>query len=633
MSIDYSKIGLKAGLEVHQQLDTAAKLFCSCKPQLFKGEPEVTFLRRLRPTQSELGQVDPAALFEFQKGVKILYEATGETACLVEMDEEPPRDLNREAVEIALIAALMMQAKPVDEIHVMRKTVIDGSNTTGFQRTCVVALNGEINIKGKKVPIQHVSLEEDAARKMGEEARIIRYRIDRLGIPLIEVTTAPVVYSPQEAEETALTIGRILRATGKVRRGLGTIRQDLNISIRDGALIEIKGVQELDLVSRVIENEVQRQLSLLKIRDKLKERGVKKENIKEEFVDVTSGFKQTKCKVILKALEQNKQVLAVKLPKFAGLLKRELALGMRLGAEMADIASFWGRVGGIFHTDELPAYGITADEVNQIGRLMKKEPLDAVVFVADTLENATDALKAVAQRAREAVKGVPEETRAANPDGTTRYMRPRPGAARMYPETDVPPIQLTKEYFEKLRSRLPELPEQKMRRLGKEYGLNQKLAKQILDSEYGDLFETAAKETEVSPTVIAVALTETLKALGREGINVEAITDRQFRDLFSLIESGETAKEAIPEIITWLSKHDGATAKEAIENLGLAMISRKELEKIIDDLMERNKSLVKERGKGSFGPLMGMIMKKVRGRVKAEMVSGILKKRLEETVR
>ena len=632
MSIDYSKIGLKAGLEVHQQLDTAAKLFCSCKPQLFKGEPEVTFLRRLRPTQSELGQVDPAALFEFQKGVKILYEATGETACLVEMDEEPPRDLNREAVEIALITALMMQAKPVDEIHVMRKTVIDGSNTTGFQRTCVVALNGEINIKGKKVPIQHVSLEEDAARKMGEEARIIRYRIDRLGIPLIEVTTAPVVYSPQEAEETALTIGRILRATGKVRRGLGTIRQDLNISIRDGALIEIKGVQELDLVSRVIENEVQRQLSLLKIRDELKERGVKKENIKEEFVDVTSGFKQTKCKVILKALEQNKQVLAVKLPKFAGLLKRELALGMRLGAEMADIASFWGRVGGIFHTDELPAYGITADEVNQIGRLMKKEPLDAVVFVADTLENATDALKAVAQRAREAVKGVPEETRAANPDGTTRYMRPRPGAARMYPETDVPPIQLTKEYLEKLRSRLPELPEQKMRRLIKEYGLNQKLAKQILDSEYGDLFETAAKETEVSPTVIAVALTETLKALGREGINVEAITDRQFRDLFSLIESGETAKEAIPEIITWLSKHDGATAKEAIEDLGLAMISRKELERIIDDLMERNKSLVKERGKGAFGPLMGMIMKKVRGRVKAEMVSGILKKRLEEIV-
>jgi len=632
MSVDYSKIGLKAGLEVHQQLGTAAKLFCSCMPQLFKEEPEITFLRRLRPTQSELGQIDPAALFEFQKGVKILYEATRETACLVEMDEEPPHDLNREAVEIALIAALMMRAKPVDEIHVMRKTVIDGSNTTGFQRTCVVALNGEINIKGKKVPIQHVSLEEDAARKMGEENQIIRYRIDRLGIPLIEVTTAPVIYSPQEAEETALAIGRILRATRKVRRGLGTIRQDLNVSIRDGALIEIKGVQELELVSRVIENEVQRQLNLLKIRDELKERRVKEKDIEEKFVDVTSVFKQTKCKVIVKALEQNKRVLAVKLPKFAGFLKRELALDMRLGAEMAGIARFWGRVGGIFHTDELPAYGVTVDEVNQLGRLMKKESLDAVVFVADTLENATDALKGVTQRAREAVEGVPEETRAANPDGTTRYMRPRPGAARMYPETDVPPIQLTREYLEKLRSRLPELPEQKMRRLMKEYRLNRKLAKQILDSEYGDLFEAVAKETGVSPTVIAVALTETLKALKREGINVEAVTDEQFRELFGLIGSGKTTKEAIPEIITWLSKHEGATAKEAIESLGMAMISQKELEEMIDDLIERNKSLIEERGKDAFGSLMGMVMKKVRGRVKAELVSGILKKRLEEFI-
>jgi glutamyl-tRNA(Gln) amidotransferase subunit E len=632
MSIDYSKIGLKAGLEVHQQLNTATKLFCACKPQLFKKPPQITFLRRLRPTQSELGQIDPAALFEFKKGVKILYEATKETACLVEMDEEPPHDLNKEAVEIALIAALMIGAKPVDEIHVMRKTVIDGSNTTGFQRTCVVALNGEIDIKGKKVPIQHVSLEEDAARKMGEEGQIIRYRIDRLGIPLIEVTTAPVIFSPQDAEETALTIGRILRATRKVRRGLGTIRQDLNISIRDGALTEIKGVQELELVSRVIENEVRRQLSLLKISDELEERKLKEKDIDSEFVDVTSCFRQTKCKVILKALEQNKRVLAIKLPKFAGLLKRELALGMRLGAEMAEIARFWGRVGGIFHTDEMPAYGITVDEMNQLGRLMKKEPLDAVVFVADTSENSIDALEAIAQRAREALKGVPEETRAANPDGTTRYMRPRPGAARMYPETDVPPIQLTRKYLQKLRKQLPELPTQKMRRLMKDYKLNRKIAKQILDSEYGDLFEAVAIETGVSPTVIAVALTETLKALKRERIDVEAVTDGQFREVFGLIDSGETTKEAIPEIVAWLSKHEGKTVKEAIKNLKLARISQKELERIIDDLIERNKSLVEERGKGAFGALMAMIMKKVRGRAKAEMVSRILRKRLQDIV-
>jgi glutamyl-tRNA(Gln) amidotransferase subunit E len=198
LEIDYAKIGLKVGLEIHQQLNTSTKLFCSCKPELFKEAPEIVFLRRLRPTQSELGQVDPAAYFEFQKGVQIRYEANRETSCLVEMDEEPPHPLNMEAVETVLTAALMMNAKPVDEVHVMRKTVIDGSNTTGFQRTCVIALDGWIKVGEKVVPIQHASLEEDAARKTGDEegGKVIRYRIDILGIPLIEVATAPVINSP-----------------------------------------------------------------------------------------------------------------------------------------------------------------------------------------------------------------------------------------------------------------------------------------------------------------------------------------------------------------------------------------------------------------------------------------------------
>ena len=628
MKIDYHAVGLKAGLEVHQQLDTESKLFCSCKPELFKEEPEMTFVRRLRPTQSELGQVDPAAIFEFQKGVRILYEATKDTACLVEMDEEPPHDLNHEAVEIALVAALMMKAKPVDEIHVMRKTVIDGSNTTGFQRTCVVAIGGELEVGRKKIPIEHTSLEEDAARKTGEEGSTIRYRIDRLGIPLIEVATAPVLYTPEEAEKTALAVGRILRATGKVRRGLGTIRQDLNVSIRDGALVEIKGVQELELVSRIIENEVQRQLSLLRIREDLKEQKVRADSIRGEFSDATPIFKQTECRVLRKAVERKKQVLAVKLPGFAGLLKRELAPGMRLGKEMADVAKFWGRVEGLFHTDEMPAYGVVAEEVDRLRQLTEAGERDAVVFVADTLENATDALKAVTERAREAFVGVPEETRAGNPDGTTRYMRPRPGAARMYPETDVPPIQLSEGYLEKLRASLPEMPEEKMGRLVKECHLNQKLAKQILNSEYAGLFEKIIQQTNVSPTVVAVALTETLKALKRDGVPVENVQDERLRELFSLLSSGETTKEAIPDILTWLSRHERATAKEAIEDLGLRILSEEDLLLIIDGLIEKNRVLIEERGMAAFGILMGMVMEKVRGRVEAELVKETLKRSL-----
>lgn len=628
--VDYAQIGLRVGLEVHQQLDTSTKLFCHCKPGLFKEEPEITFLRRLRPTQSELGQIDPAAYFEFQKGVKILYEANSETSCLVEMDEEPPQPLSIEAVEIALTVALMMNATPVDEIHVMRKTVIDGSNTTGFQRTCIIALNGTIKVGEKTVPIQHISLEEDAARKTGEEGTTIRYRIDRLGIPLIEVATAPVITTPKEAGEVALAIGKILRATGKVKRGLGTIRQDLNISIKGGALTEIKGVQELELIPLVVEYEVQRQLNLIKISWELAEAGVRPENLKEEFFDVTDVFQQTSCKVIRKALEKGHRVLALKLPGFAGFLKRELMPGVRLGTEMADRARFWGRVGGVFHTDELPAYGITAQEVEALKRAVNAGPNDAVVFVADTPENARDALKAVLERALEALKGVPEETRAANPDGTTRYMRPRPGAARMYPETDIPPIQLTEEYVNSIRQHLPELPEQRLQRLMRDYGLNQKLAQQLMDSEYLELFEEIAKENRIPPTTIAAFLTETLKALKREGTPVERLTDNHIREIFKALRDGEITKEAIPEIASWLAKNENRTVKEAVESLGLKVLSRDELEKIVDQIMSRNKSLIERNGQKAFGPIMGMVMKEVRGRANAEVVGEIINRKLAE---
>jgi glutamyl-tRNA(Gln) amidotransferase subunit E len=627
--IDYEEIGLKVGLEVHQQLDTSAKLFCQCKPELFKEEPEITFLRRLRPTQSELGQIDPAAYFEFQKGVKILYEADRQTACLVEMDEEPPHPLNMEAVETALTVALMMNATPVDEIHVMRKTVIDGSNTTGFQRTCIIALNGTIKVGQKTIPIQHISLEEDAARKTGEEGTTIRYRIDRLGIPLIEVATAPAINSPKEAGEVALAIGKILRATGKVKRGLGTIRQDLNISIKNGALTEIKGVQELELIPLVVEYEVQRQLNLIKISEELKKAEARPEDLKEEFFDVTEVFRQTTCKVIRKALEKGQKVLAVKLPGFAGLLKRELMPGIRLGTEMADRARFWGRVGGIFHTDELPAYGITVQEVEALRKVVNAQEQDAVVFVADTIENATDALKAVLERAREAIKGVPEETRAANPDGTTRYMRPRPGAARMYPETDIPPIQLTEEHINKIRQYLPELPEQQLQRLMREYGLNQKLAKQLMDSEYAELFETIVKESQVSPTTVAAFLTETLKALKRDGAPVEKLSENKIIKVFKALGAGELTKEALPEVVVWLSKNEDKTVNDAVKSLGLEVLSKEELEKIIERIISQNAALVKKSADKAFGLVMGMVMKEVRGKANADLVGKIIKEKLE----
>ncbi|MGE5188043.1 MAG: Glu-tRNA(Gln) amidotransferase subunit GatE [Betaproteobacteria bacterium] len=632
MAVDYGKVGLKVGLEIHQQLNVNSKLFCSCPPELFKEEPEITFLRRLRPTQSELGQVDPAAYFEFQKGVKILYEASHRSSCLVEMDEEPPHPINLDAVSVVLTASLMMNMQPVDEVHVMRKTVIDGSNTTGFQRTAIIALDGWIKVGGKTIPMQAASLEEDAARKTGtqNDGKTIRYRIDRLGIPLIEVATAPVIYSPQEAQEVAFAIGRILRDTGKVMRGLGTIRQDLNVSLPNGALIEIKGVQELELISTVVEYEVQRQLGLIDIKEELAKRGITPDSLKPDLINVTNVFKNTKSKVIRKALDKKQTVLAVKLVGFAGLTGKELMPNFRFGTELSDRAKFWGRVGGIFHTDEsLSNYGITPQEVADMQKTVDASEGDAVVFVADTSENTQDALKAVVERAQEACIGIPQETRTAKDDGTTRYMRPRPGAARMYPETDIPPQILTEQLIAEIKKHLPEPADKKLARLIKQYGLNEKLAKQLIDSEYLAVFEETAKNSRVQASTIAAFLTETVKALQREGIHTAHASDGQINALFKAVGSGELAKEALADVFSWLTKNDDKTVQDAIVTLGLKMFTEADLAPIIDRIVASNKAQIEKLGKNAIGMLMGAAMKEVRGKASPDLVNKMLKDRLQ----
>ncbi len=629
--VDYEAIGLKVGIEVHQQLATSRKLFCECPCTLRSDEPDFTIVRRLRPTQSELGEVDPAAEFEFKKGRTIVYEAYKDTTCLVELDEEPPHQPDQEAIDIALTFAQMIGATPVDELYVLRKTVVDGSNPSGFQRSIIVALGGEIKLpSGKTIPIQTICVEEDAARKIKEEGMRIWYRVDRLGIPLIEVATAPVISSPKEAEEAALAIGRLLRATKRVRRGLGTVRQDVNISIRDGALIEVKGVQRLDLVSKVVEYEVRRQLELLKIRDELRGRGVKEEDIAEDFVDVTDVFAKTESRVIKSALKRGGVVLAVKLPGFAGLLGRELMHGVRLGTEMSDRARFWGRVGGIFHTDELPGYGITEEEVRKLREAVGAREEDAVVLVADARENAEDALRAVVERAIEALKGVPEETRAPQPDGTTRYMRPRPGASRMYPETDIRPIEITPEHLEEIRKQIPEFPEETVKRLVSTYGINEKLANQLLDSDYLELFEKICSETKVPPTFVAAALTETLKSLERDGVPVENLSEEQLWEVFKRIDEDMAAKEAFPDIATWLAKNPDKSVSQALEELGLGMLSPEEVEALVEEVVSRNTELIRERGERAFGALMGDLMREVRGRADAKLVAQMLRERIKK---
>ena len=605
--MDYEALGLVAGIEIHQQLNTREKMFCACPTLLRKfDERNGEFFRYLRATESELGEIDLAAKEEM-KHERLFTYYTYDTTCLVEYDEEPPGPLNAEALEICCTIARMFSMTPVPQIHTMRKLVIDGSNTSGFQRTALVAFDGELPNAGT---IETLCLEEEAAQR----AEGHTFSLDRLGIPLVEITTSPCMRTPEEVEAMARYIGMALRSTGRVKRGLGTIRQDVNISIRDGARVEIKGVQELDLIAEVVRWEVERQKNLLSLREELRER---KGAVKSEPADVTRVFSKTGSSILKKA----PCVLAVVLEGFGGLVGREIQPGRRLGSEFSDYAKKCG-VGGIFHTDELPAYGITAEEVEKLRVSLSAGASDCIVLVAADPAKASCAARQVISRAEKALQGIPEETRRMLEDGSTAYMRPLPGAARMYPETDVFPITISDDWYGRLP--LPELLSAKAERFSREMGLDPALASQIASSEQVFLFEQAAA-SGIPPLLAARTLLATLKELSRAGTDVSVISDEDIMAVLSAVRDGKAAKEAVPAILDALSQ--GRTLDQALSTCAPSL-SREELEKIIRKIVEERRSFVVSRGKGAVGPLMGVVMAEVRGSVDGKLVSEILSKEI-----
>lgn len=622
----YAKLGLMVGLELHQQLNTERKLFCHCPTIIRDEEPDGGFIRRLRPTQSEMGEIDPAALFEFQKKKRFYYEYYNDTTCLVEADEEPPHDLCEDSIDICLTMAKFLQSNPVDEIHPMRKIVIDGSNTTGFQRTTIIANGGQTIIDGKNIGIQTICLEEDAARKIADDDKnnMRIYRLDRLGIPLIEVATDPDIRTPEEAQKVALAIGLLLRSTGRVKRGQGTIRQDVNVSIKDGAIIEIKGLQQLDMLAATVEYEALRQEKLLEIRDTLRERGITAETIKDKITDVSAIFAKSESKVIKKALKSDGTVYAVRLPGFAGLLGIEVQPERRFGTEISDYAKFWGGVGGIFHTDELPKYGISDADVSAIRSSVKAKDQDAVVIVASSENKCKDALKAVVNRACVAVQGIPAETRMPLPEGTSKFARPRPGSSRMYPETDVRPVKITEKRLARIKKNMPETIEAKEKRFIKEYNLSTDLASQITRSVNLGIFEQIIKETKVSPTLVAATLENTVVSLHRDQIPTENLQELHFINMFKLIEKNELSSQAIPDVLTHLANNPSLSIEEALAATGLSMVSNDEVAEIIRKIVKDREDFIREQGERSFGGLMGVVMKELGGKVDGKTVKQIL---------
>ena len=624
--IDFEKIGLKVGLEIHQQLDTSKKLFCKCRPTE-SDEYTEKFSRRLRTAKSELGELDPAALFEKTKSKKINYYANSQSSCLVEKDEEPPHDLDHDAKKISLLISSMLESKIFSEIHVMRKTVIDGSNTTGFQRTMLVSQGGNLKINGKKIGVQAVCLEEDAAKLLKDEQNERNYSLDRLGVPLVEIALEPVSTKPSEVKEIALTLGRLLRVTRMVKRGIGSIRQDVNISVMNSGVVEVKGVQQLDQLEKIIGYEAKRQHGLILIAEKLKKLSITISN--EDVFDVTEVLKDCESKIIQKALKSKAKIKAIRIRNFSGMFGFEPYPGIRLGKEIGQLVRFFG-IGGVFHSDELPDYGINDSDVDKIRKYLELVDVDGFLIIAGEDPKLDYAIDSIIKRIQDATDGVPAETRGVTQDDETIFLRPRPGASRMYPETDIPSISVLPEEIKLARENIPKSWDDSIAEIQKKYNLNSQLSEQIFDSEYMELFEKICENKKNSANFVASILCSTITNLQRKGFDALLLKPEHIAELFELLADDKIPKESLEIIFENIMSGKSDTVSDAIQSTDVTSMNEGELNAILDEIIQKNMELVKELGENAITTLMGIAMKQVRGKASGQTVNVLLRKKIQK---
>ncbi|MFH1503420.1 MAG: Glu-tRNA(Gln) amidotransferase subunit GatE [Candidatus Diapherotrites archaeon] len=478
--IDYSKLKFKSGLEIHQQLDTH-KLFCNCPSVLRSDEPDFFVERKLHAVAGESGGVDIAAQYQANLKKEFVYQGHKSNTCLVELDEEPPYNINEEALKIALQISLLLNCKILPLTQIMRKTVINGSNTSGFQRTVLIAREGYVETSLGKVGIDIICLEEDSAREVKKEGNKIYWNLDRLGIPLVEIATAPDIKSAEQAKEVALHIGDVLRSC-KVKRGIGTIRQDVNISIMNGNRIEMKGVQDMRTFLTVIENEVIRQ----------------------------------------KYLHDN--------------------------------------------------------------------------------DNPTQA-----------------EVRNALPDLTSEFLRPMPGADRMYPETDLPLLKISRDLINEVKKNLPKLRKDIVGEL-KSKGLNEEMIKLLLKQNKIDEFKNLAEIYNDLNFVAKLMLLYPKEIASKTGKKLNEI-ENKFSDIYGDILRALKKKKILGgDVKNILIKIIGGESFEEAIRIEKAEDSEVE-EKIL--------KIIKEKPGLNANAYMGLVMGEMKGKINGKEAMEIINKLIE----
>lgn len=607
-NIDYKKLGLKSGIEIHAQLE-GKKLFCDCPTEIREDKPDFEISRKLKAVVGETGEIDVAAAREQAKNKTFVYQGYSDTTCLVETDEEPPHLMNEGALNLALQMCKFFNAKIVDEVQIMRKTVVDGSNTGGFQRTSLVGFNGKVEVDKKDIVIESVCIEEDACKIVERKAECDIYNLSRLGIPLIEIATGPNMKTPKEVAEVASKIGMYLRSLTpnkgqSIKRGLGTIRQDVNVSIAKGERVEIKGAQDLKMIPTLVDYEILRQMKLVD----LKERIEKGELVLPEFndyKDVSSILKNTACKFVHDTISKKNVVLGLKIPGFKGVIGEETCPGRRVGSEISDYGKHAG-VGGMIHSDEkLEKYKFSESEVNDLKATLEVGDNDAFILIADKKSTSINAIELIKERILRLSEGVIKEVRKANADGTTTYMRPMPSSSRMYPETDTLPIVPNIADVE-----VGKTIEEKIECLTKQ-GVKNKDIAEVIAKEYDSIFCKLKDKFEVN----------TLASNIVSGATIIEPDVKILDAIFSAMDKGVVPKNAYLDILELIKS--GKSVEEAIKTK--ESMPKAEVEKIVKDVLSKNPDATMR----DMGKIMGAIMGASKGKADGKLVSELLRGKLK----
>jgi glutamyl-tRNA(Gln) amidotransferase subunit E len=613
---DYDRIGFMSGLEVHQQLLTQYKLFCRCPAGIFNRDDDfdAEIIRHMRPTLSELGEYDGTALMEFKTRKEIHYRINNRTTCTYEIDDTPPFPIDREALEIALEISLLCKLNIVGEVHITRKQYLDGSIPTGFQRTAILGVEGEIPLKNKTVKLIQLSIEEDSCREISDVRHVRVYKTDRLGMPLIETVTYPDMVNPDEVMEAADYIRFLNRSTGKVRTGPGAGREDVNVSCKGGTRVEIKGVSHNRWIPELTHNEAFRQWALLKVKDELLKRESEPQRWKIFHLEIDKEAIKSESSVLAEARERNNHFIAVNLPGFAGILSHFTQPGKIFADELS------GRLKVIAclehpnmsHTEEFEPL-LSGEDWQYISARLKAGSNDAQLLFWAPEEDIETALEVIEERCRMAFEGIPPETRKALEDGTTVFERVLPGADRMYPDTDSPPIPLKNSYIEKLAENLPLDVSKQLNRLSK-WNIPADTYKYILSKNLFPLIEKIAGQLKIPAKFIGTFLGHRLKNVEGRRVSNSSFDYNIIYNLFNFLKEEKLHYNLAEIMLPVIYQYPQMEFKSVLTSLNFRRRSKEEILAPIDFLLEKYREI--GRGKDECREInwvMGQLRKQAVG--------------------